>query len=89
MFVTWVELKCGSVSAWWQMYINWSTLFVQTEHQIIGDRSKATDAVGGDGHALLIGPKYLLCRKFSLVARNFPLSVKIKVVLMSKKQYMC
>jgi len=84
-----VDLKCSCVSVWWQMYINWPPLSLQTEHLIIGDRCRATDAVGGEGPALLIGPRYLLSRKFSLVIRNLPLPVKIKVVVMSQKQYMC
>ena len=52
------------------MYINWSPLSLQTERLITGDRCKATDAVGGEGLALLIGPKYLLSRKFSFVIRE-------------------
>lgn len=70
------------------MYRNWSPLSLQSEHLIIGDRCRATDAVGGEGPALLIGPKYLLSGKFSLVIRNFPLPVKVIVVLMRQKQYM-
>jgi len=32
------QLKCSCVSVWWQMYINWSALSLQTEYLIIGDR---------------------------------------------------